>query len=586
MFEFTLISGFCVVLYLSFIWTKRPAEHVRKSYVTPNFNYPALSLEVDRYWVPPGQLVEYEGVEIKSGMFYFGANLRAERTAGCIEPSLVDPTLPVQSGKITAGYLFPDYPYYRFLTPFQRFIYLNWLSHRSDFSIASINVVKLYVYGIERRLISDYYRTNMNPDTIVQLLDELKRVKVEIRDVDEEFAEKVSQLIDWAVYVHRESLFEIGYQTSVTESSTLFRYQFSMKSVDLGIGFEEACEWVIHNDPDIVPEFFATYSDYFYYYFASYFNRKYPEGIRLNPSEIPMHLCYKPIHPGISVVDVFLKRHPDPIWPSVHYVALKDIFIQSSESTLELIEKTTKFAGHPLSLLKASEAMPFGLASDPECQPFKSMYSFFSSLVSDGDPIRNLEIRELISFLSADSAKLNSSTVYNASDFVHLEKLITQMGLTLLPSPSQFLFKYGMKDYFTICLGEFTVGDQQYVQISTFAIMASRCINAVDISLQPQLSDIVLAHFPAASGVDPLFLKALCSWVGVTENIHRHLPVRMEKIDCGAKDEIYKAMKTFLVTLELPKSFRPNLTAIYSLLGKSKDVLVKDVKSGTVKLIA
>lgn len=579
------IDGFTAALVILFIalvvillrWALMDANE-DVVYKLPSFNYPALSNDVDKYWVDPGVPVEVHGFKISSGMFYFGAELEAARTAGCMEISLVDPLLEVaQPSKLVMSLPFTDYPNYRWWSPEQRYVYLAWLANRTNVADVNENIVKLYVLGIERRLISDYYHTKLSSESALALIIELRRLKDELTPIYDELASRVSKLIDWAVYVHRDGLSELGETPSFSESSTLFRYKFSKKSVEEGIGPEEACEWVIHNNPELVPEFLTTYSSYFHHYFGIEFSELFPEGIKLNQCDIPMHLCYNPIHPGIPAVDVFLKFHTDPLWPSIHYKELKKIFISSSERTLALVEELNIYNGDPLCLLRVVSSLPKELAFDPDSQPFKGLYSFFTSLVSDSDQIRSLQINELVSFLSGSDQYSSEEIVIESQDLIILENVLTHMGLCLAPSPSRFLFGFSGEDCLVVYPGYAENYSDLYLEIATFITIIHGLAKATDNHDSDFIYTKMIEFFPDSKIIGRNALMALCVWANLSDTPpSRNSDKRIPTLSHESRISLLNCLRSALSEFVLPRDYKGKLQAIYKLLGM-KEFFAKDI---------
>ncbi len=94
------------------------------------------------------------GYTIRGAMIYVGRGLRSPK--GGIDPSLVDPSLPVSRGSRhrtdqEIGY----WPSYHAIAPANRGAYLAWLSQGRRNPTAPIGYVFLFMYGLERRVLVD-----------------------------------------------------------------------------------------------------------------------------------------------------------------------------------------------------------------------------------------------------------------------------------------------------------------------------------------------------------------------------------------------------------------------------------------------
>lgn len=103
-------------------------------------------------WLGADETVEIGGIAIRGGLFYTGVKLDSPN--GDTEPSLVNSVLavaPYGDYRGSTNYWLA----YAQLSPSERRAYLTWLaSDRSD-SNCSINYVRLYFFGLERRVLLD-----------------------------------------------------------------------------------------------------------------------------------------------------------------------------------------------------------------------------------------------------------------------------------------------------------------------------------------------------------------------------------------------------------------------------------------------
>jgi hypothetical protein len=106
------------------------------------------------YWVPPGEALTVAGYSMPGGMMYCGFGLTAPR--GGIEPALIDIALPIDRAHPDwQGHELPYWPSYAGITPGARAAYLAWLADGRRFRSAPIAYVRLFFYGLERRVLRD-----------------------------------------------------------------------------------------------------------------------------------------------------------------------------------------------------------------------------------------------------------------------------------------------------------------------------------------------------------------------------------------------------------------------------------------------
>lgn len=128
-------------------------------------------------WMPEGAAVTIGGYEISGGLLYVGDRSRSIEFKN--EPSVVDPTLsvvgPVQLGNAVWGASY--WPSYDRLTPFERGLFLKWLSTGRNRPDADIGIVFVYFYGLERRLLLDAQRDDDARREVPRLIAEIDRLR-------------------------------------------------------------------------------------------------------------------------------------------------------------------------------------------------------------------------------------------------------------------------------------------------------------------------------------------------------------------------------------------------------------------------
>ncbi len=124
-------------------------------------------------WIPAGESVSVGGLIIPGGMIYFGDHEQATHA----EPSMIDPALPVQfrnpDGACSAVEIGPWYVY---LTPAARGVYLTWLAGNRMDATADIRCAFLFLAGIERRILSDGKRRDLPKLEVEAIRAELVRL--------------------------------------------------------------------------------------------------------------------------------------------------------------------------------------------------------------------------------------------------------------------------------------------------------------------------------------------------------------------------------------------------------------------------
>lgn len=106
-------------------------------------------------WVQPGEAITVHGHVIPGGMIYFGTQLT--RVSGYdVEPALINPRLPIATPQgAETGIELPYWPSYTEISNVARGLYLQWLSQGRTDQTVDIGLVFLFLYGLERRILTE-----------------------------------------------------------------------------------------------------------------------------------------------------------------------------------------------------------------------------------------------------------------------------------------------------------------------------------------------------------------------------------------------------------------------------------------------
>ena len=134
-------------------------------------------------WVPLGETVQLHGYDVLGGV-YLGEALPAVAAEG-EDPACLDPRLEVASRPTRKPRQLPESPSWRDLSPGARAGFLDWLAAGARDATASPAFPRLYLYGLERRLLAD---AETQPDArrgVGRLCTELERLSRAFASVPE-----------------------------------------------------------------------------------------------------------------------------------------------------------------------------------------------------------------------------------------------------------------------------------------------------------------------------------------------------------------------------------------------------------------
>lgn len=149
----------------------------------------------DGRWVPPGESIEFAGLNLPGGMFYVGGRLNALN--GGNEPSLISGQHTVARVGNYRTRQMGYWPSYSEASPEERRAYLTWLSDGRSDPDCDIGYVFLFFYGLERRAIVDSRNDPEARKDWPAILVELRRLVVIYGEKSGSFNSYASRLLNW-----------------------------------------------------------------------------------------------------------------------------------------------------------------------------------------------------------------------------------------------------------------------------------------------------------------------------------------------------------------------------------------------------
>ena len=285
-----------------------PADKPAKEYSVP---LPPEGWDRTR-WLGPGETIEIAGVAIAGGLFYTG--IRLDSPGGEQEPSLVNSVLAVARYGDYKG----DWGYWRSYTdlePAERRAYLNWLaSDRADPACA-ISYVRLFLFGLERRVLMDSAADPSTKHDWPAITEALQRLSSIYGSVSSTVQTHAAALLNWM------ALDECGDQLYKKPLPTLertyelpfyLRLALGQCSLDRApIPAPLALAWI-----RLSPEIFLRTPaircvEEFDQLFALRYQELYGLGMVLPKNRTKLKFGYRPLSPALQHSDQFFRTFGD-----------------------------------------------------------------------------------------------------------------------------------------------------------------------------------------------------------------------------------------------------------------------------------
>ncbi len=241
-------------------------------------------------WVNKNEVIEVEGIKLKRGYFYIGEkfllpeNYRSSFYWGSSRSpymlaSVLNPELTVSIKKTPIS----TFSSYTDMTPHWRYMYLQWLAGDVSIEEVSLDILFLYLYGLELRMFIDPNTTDEERSAILKTFIEIKAPILDrVEDSDYEIRSFFYNFIDSAItkyfssmpleYLSEEELYECSTYKNYVLQQTLgnkrviscdFAYNIAVNTLNFG---------------KLIP---CKYNNYIKSRFEFYFKNMHPKGIRI-----------------------------------------------------------------------------------------------------------------------------------------------------------------------------------------------------------------------------------------------------------------------------------------------------------------
>lgn len=295
-------------------------------------------------WIQPMNTIKIGKYSIDGGFIYVGGGLKG-LDGHYIESSLIDPSLIIDEKP-------PDYnademgywPSYCDISPSSRAAYLEWLAGDRSNPETPIAFVFLYFYGLERRLLIDFFNGCIDVEEKAVLVEELYRLKGIYGD-NRSFNGYVGNLLAF-IWAQNEGSYRLNNQLLFRgiEFSVVFKLLLA-KSVNerRSISNVLALAW-IRNHPDINLKTPARRCKIeFNQLFKLRYTQKYGEGLSIQPNKTKLKFDYYPANSSLSGYQGIKLDLPDA---SRLKAPVKKLATLAEACTIEL-DSYSRFLGRP-----------------------------------------------------------------------------------------------------------------------------------------------------------------------------------------------------------------------------------------------
>jgi hypothetical protein len=244
-------------------------------------------------WIKPGESIVILGKEIIHGNFYFGNKIKSS-CCSSLDLSLIDDNLSITaSDKKYTDHSTYFYPKFSLLSPKCKGAYIDWLaSDRTDTDIPMCYIF-IYFYGLEHRVIFDYYEDLIDDNEYRVLFNEINTLRLLFSN-NTILYRKATCLMEWMA-INKPRLLQMPISNlALIKNSLFFKYTLSLESIRRKpISSDLALAWLWQSqnykfNKKIIKEYsiFTTI-------FKKQYYKQFGEGMLVSSSNKKLDLTYK-----------------------------------------------------------------------------------------------------------------------------------------------------------------------------------------------------------------------------------------------------------------------------------------------------
>lgn len=263
-------------------------------------------------WVSPGETIKIKDFIITNGNFFYGGKLNALDGYDS-EASLVDDSLKFQKQIIayeddSLGY----WPKFISLSPNARGAYLSWLASSRDNPSTPLGYVFIYFYGLERRILVDAPKGDVDNNEFSALFDEIARLKGAYGH-SRSFFNYSTRLLELMCLIRSDVVSIQDENYTPASDSLLFKHQLAtVVGAGTPISADIALLWLKYYPEYNLRTPARRCDKEFSRLFKMRYTQKFGDGFIVKPNKTRLKLGYYPASSSLRGVDIAKQDLPDP----------------------------------------------------------------------------------------------------------------------------------------------------------------------------------------------------------------------------------------------------------------------------------
>ena len=345
----------------------------------------------------PGHSVTIQGRQLPDGMLYVGSGLRNSSSYTSIDPAFIDAKLPVNNASpdidgSTMGY----WPSYDELTPSARAAYLDWLAAGRP-SGAYIGYVFLFFYGIERRLLFDIAKADLETTEVDTLIAEIDRLSELYRD-NSSFFGYASEFLSFVKFRRPSFTF-----SDLDPPPDRRSWDFPLE-LKIGLGSivvsetplppSWALSWIRSHPETSLRTAAVRCEDEFIDLFKLRYQEIHGPGMMIKRNKTPLSCWYRPASSSLSSLDITkAKQYPDVTRLKRPVRQLQKL----AEAVTDELDSYSRWVGRhgDRNSLAAIALLPHELASERNSDDLRGLKAMIKSKL-DSREVATILVQDLV----------------------------------------------------------------------------------------------------------------------------------------------------------------------------------------------